>query len=76
MNTYLSVEVAYAKHTQKGKKIMEKNVLIKNNVSKRNFILKFGYKAYRKLYYMAKCFNGTMDKIVQLSDDDIRTLLK
>lgn len=55
---------------------MEKNVLIKNNVSKRNFILKFGYKAYRKLYYMAKCFNGTMDKIVQLSDDDIRTLLK
>ena len=48
----------------------------KINAGKRNFILKFGYKAYRKLYYMAKCFNGTMDKIVQLSDDDIRTLLK
>lgn len=55
---------------------MEKNVLIRNNISKRNFILKFGYQAYRKLYYMAKCFDSTIDRFIQLSDDDIQTLLK
>lgn len=57
---------------------MKKNVATTNNirVEKKNFLQKYGYQAYRKLYYMAKFFDSKIEKFICLSDDDINKLLK
>lgn len=55
---------------------MEKNIVTKITTEKKNFILKYGYSAYKKLYYMAKFFDGTIEKLICLSDEDIMKLLK
>lgn len=44
--------------------------------NKKDFILKYGYQAYKKLYYLAKFFDSKIEKFICLSDDDIKKLLK
>ena len=48
----------------------------KLNQEKVKFIRLRGYQSYRKLYYMCKFFEGTVDKILTRSIEEIDELLK